>query len=367
MPSCYLDAVDGFVAASERIRAATCPEDVFGATVVDVKLGYRYLLRLVHPDRNGDSLEAKETTEILNRLKSVADERLASGAYGKRLPLPEHEPLVIDGHTVARKPLRGDVADVYLGEREVLKVARSADDNDLMRAERDALAGLFGVKGPVHDGLPKLTGTFQVAGTGGWRRDVNVFERALGFVTAETVHSKLPSLEPRAIVWVFKRLLVLLEWAHHYGFVHGAILPQHLMLYPDNDEGQPHALPGKARFSDPRKHSILLVDWCYAVEHKKRTRLSAWVPSCKRFYPPELVAKESVSPCSDLYMAAAVMVHLAGDVTALPDALHEVLIKCLSRDPSQRYQKAGQAFDDWTAAARQAYGAGKWIDFNLPK
>ena len=133
---------------------------------------------------------------------------------------------------------------------------------------------------------------------------------------------------------MFKRILALLAWVHHFRLVHGAILPPHVMFYPDNDGSQ---------FIDPRKHSIRMIDWCYSVDFEKRTRLSSWVPAWKDMYAPELLNKSYIGPESDIYMAAKLIVYLCGSLF-MPE-LGKVLIKCLDPDPKKRYAKANDVLE----------------------
>lgn len=334
----------------DTLNGACCPEDVFGLGD-DPLAAYRKLARACHPDIHSEII-AKETFQKLNELRDEADKRIKSGEYGKRLPLLHCTPIEIGKYKVQRKPIVGDIADLYHveGMSRIVKVARSHDDNDLMRAEARALKLLDGITGPVRDGAPILAESFQLDGR--WKREVNVLADFPGFVTAVAVHAKM-TVDPQTAVWMFKRILSLLTWVHHYGLVHGAILPPHVMFYPDND--------GK-KDMDARKHSIRLIDWCYSVDFKARTRLSSWVPAWKDHYAPELIAKQSIGPSSDIYMAAMLINYLCG---TLPPALEKVLVKCLKPNPAERYQKAGDVFEDWKHAAKIAFGEPKWHEFVL--
>lgn len=338
-----------------RLEAATCPEDIFGS---DVKKMFHYLARIVHPDFNStEPILAQATTASLLSLKTVADARLTDGTYGKNLPLVENIPISIGAYSVGRKPLVGDIADIYLSVDDAVKVARNADDNDLMRAEQYAL-GLVGkkVKGPVVKGFPVMTEHFLHRG-----REVNVLEAVpQGFVTAEYIHGKLPQVPGQALVWMFKRILSVLDWTHHLGLVHGAMLPCHVLFYPDND--------GTTTNPHPYKHTARVVDWCYSVKYEERTRLSSWVPRWEAHYPPELLLKQSVSPASDIYMAAALIMYLS-DGKALTGGLEKplssILVKCMQPDIAKRYQSCGEVFAAWVKAAEHVYGTPKWVDFNL--
>ena len=337
----------------DHLNGACCPEDVFGAGD-DPVAAYLRLARAVHPDTHSEPI-AKEAFQKLNELKQIADDRVKDGEYGKKLPLPHCIPLEIGSYKVKRTPVIGDIADLYYveGSSQLVKVARSSDDNDLMRAEATALKVMDSITGPVRDGVPILAETFQVDGRR--KRDANVISDFPGFVSAKVVRDKM-QIDPRTAVWMFKRILSLLTWVHHFKLIHGAILPPHVLFYPDNDGN--HQI-------DPRKHSVRLVDWCYSVDFTKRTRLSSWVPAWKDMYAPELLSKSYIGPESDIYMAAKTIQYLVG--SALPKQLAEVLDKCLESDPQKRFKSAADAFNGWVRAAKAEYGSPTWVDFNIPR
>jgi serine/threonine protein kinase len=335
----------------ERLDSACCPEEVFG-TGDDPSVVFRKLARACHPDRFPGEPKAKEVFQKLTALKDEADKRVKDGKWGRRIPLPHCIPLEIGKYKVKQHPRIGDIADLYVcdGSTSLVKVARHHDDNDLLRAEATALKLLESITTPVRDGAPKLIDNFWVEGT--WKREANVISFFPGFLSAQTIHAKMP-VDARTAVWMFKRIMSLLSWAHHFGIVHGAILPPHVLFYPDND--------GR-REIDPRKHSIRLIDWCYSIDFKQRTRLSSWVPSWQGHYAPELLSKKFIGPASDIFMAAQLIRYLCGK---LPDGMEKVLTKCLNFDPAKRYQKATEVLEKWKQAAAKEFGAPKWHDFNV--
>lgn len=339
---------------NEKLDGACCPEDVFGSGD-DPALVFKKLARVCHPDLN--PLEYKmavDTFAKLSALKDEADRRVSKGTWGKRVPLPHCVPLEIGKYKAKPHPRIGDIADLYTveGGKTLVKVARSHDDNDLLRAEVNALKILAKIDGPVRQGVPELVDNFWVEGL--WKREANVITRFPGFVTAQEVHAKM-LVDARTSVWMFKRILSLLSWVHHFKLVHGAILPPHVLFYPDND--------GSTEM-DQIKHSIRLIDWCYSVDYTQRTRLSSWVPAWQDHYAPELLSKKYIGPSSDIYMAAKLMVYLCG--SKFPAALATVLKKCLDPDPEKRYQKAGDTLEDVKEAAEKDFGPPKWVDFIIP-
>jgi hypothetical protein len=335
----------------DRLKAARCPEDVFGSG--DPAAAYRKLARACHPDLHKELL-AVEAFQRLTQMKEAAEERRCAGTWGQRLSLPHCAPFDLGAYLVRRNSVKGEIADVYtvVGGSLVVKAARSHEDNDLMRAEAAALIALDAIPTPVVAGVPALKESFAVDGV--WKRQANVLTAYPGFVTAEQVRGKM-MVDARSLVWIFKRLLAVLSWAHHFGWVHGAILPPHVLFYPDNAGGERR---------DARKHTVRLIDWCYAVEFKTRTRLSSWSPAWEKLYAPELLSKTSIGPESDLYMAAALMRYL-GD--KLPPGLEAVLARCQDKNPQRRYEKATHAMEAWQKAALAEYGSPQWHEFNLPE
>lgn len=340
----------------DKLDGACCPEDVFGSGD-DPSVVFKKLARLCHPDRNPSEPIAEKAFQKLNELKQAADERVKKGIWGNRIPLPHCVPLEIGKYKAKPHPRIGDIADVYTveGGKTLIKVARSHDDNDLLRAEVNALKILSKIDGPVRQGVPELIDNFYVEGT--WKREANVITRFPGFVTAQEVHAKFgdKTVDKKTGVWMFKRILTLLTWVHHFKLVHGAILPPHVLFYPDND--------GNTETKDSRKHSIRLIDFCYGVDYTQRTRLSSWVPAWQDHYAPELLSKKYIGPPSDIYMAARLITYLCGTLW-MPE-LGKVLLKCLEADPEKRYQKASDVLEDWKDAAAKEFGNPKWHDFNV--
>jgi hypothetical protein len=334
----------------DHLDQACCPEDVFGAGS-DLAGAFRKLARACHPDLHPGDPMADKVFQKLNALKVEADDRVKQGLWGKRVPLSRCLPIEIGSYRVNARFLKGDIADLYRGKDVWVKVSRSHDDNDLLRAEAKALTLLKTIPPPVNAGIPALETSFRLDGV--WKREVNVLTAFPGFVTAEQVRQKMV-VEARTAVWMFKRMLAVLSWTHHLGLVHGAILPPHVLFYPDND--------GKKE-RDARKHSVRLIDWCYSVDFKARTRLSSWVPAWKEHYAPELLSKKALGPAADLYMAASLIWYLT---ESLPRSLEMVLVRCLDKDPEKRFQKATDVLEAWSKAAMAEFGSPRWQEFNLP-
>ena len=241
----------------------------------------------------------------------------------------------------------GDLCDVYEAvyangggdNHVVVKIARDKQDNDLVWNEA-------GVLGFLHDGetthlkryLPTLIDAFE--GKGGHR--VNVLERLNGWLSLEEIIRAYPKgLNFRDMVWMYKRLLVAIGFAHTKGVIHGAILPSHVMVHPV-------------------EHGAKLLDWSYSLNFAEllkppppdpavktpkvaatKARTTAWAKLLEdseidpdsdpvrvagppadpnrmyiraisvqgdESYPPEVFLKQTPTPATDIFMAAKIAV-----------------------------------------------------------
>lgn len=370
------------------LERATCPEDVFGNGLHgtkneqedSLKKSYHQLVKALHPDKHaGDPASLSLAGELFQQIEEFhkeAESRLKKGTYGNKVPLAGRTPTIVNGKYVLEKgQIEGDIASLYVVSLESskskggyrLKVARNADDNDLMRTERNVLKDLASglPKDTWRNCVPQIKDSFLVNDQSGPDRSANVLTNFDGFLTSEEIRKKVKGVDGRTLAWMWKRLLVLLEWTHKLGYIHGAILPPHVLFYPDNDG---------STVKDIRKHSVRLVDWCYSIELKSRTRLSAWVPKYKDFYAPEIIAKEKLGPYTDLYMGAATMVYLAGGEfkpkkawfpNTLPIEIQQSLLECLNSNPERRPQHIGKYFDSFKDLLLKVYGRPAWHEFTI--
>ena len=160
--------------------------------------------------------------------------------------------------------IRGDIANLYpvrQGQLKtapfkaapfkaaLLKIARDPADNDLMRREATALTRLQDVVDPALLAyFPPLVATGQRDDArSGVRRHVNLIGALGGFRSLAEVRSAFPAgVDPRDAAWMWRRLLVAIGAAHRAGVIHGAVLPEHVLIHP-------------------AEHGLVLVDWCYSV------------------------------------------------------------------------------------------------------
>ncbi len=332
---------------------ATAPEDVFGhiADTATLTKAWHKLAAVVHPDKYASSpADVAAATDLLSRLndwKAKAEAKLASGTYGNGAPhvdVPKAAPIVVETskrrYVLSETVGVGDVADLYActfdgGTEAVFKVAMSAADNDLLENEAKVLRRLQG-DGGFHRYVPKLLDSLVVRGVSGSAgRRANVIKRAFGYVTlADVIHKYPAGLDYRDAAWMFKRMLAGAGFAHREGFVHGAILPTHVMVHPT-------------------RHGCKLIDWCYSVP--TGGKVVAVSKAYKGWYPPEVLAKKPATAQTDIYMVARCAGAIIGDTRA-PESFHTFLASCLIPNPSKRPDDAWALHEELDELLRRLVG-----------
>ena len=367
--------VPGKVATmSSTIMDATCPEDLFGdlpgrksEQLEGVKRRYREMARLAHPDFADpeNKASAEDAFAQLPKIRDAAEKAIKAGTYGQRKPFtPAAAPVVIRSRSrayIVGDPFAsGDLANLYRCTAEadsdslLLKVARNAADNDLIRAEATTLRHLLTPDKPESKGffplLPRLTDSFSFRDSGGGpARQADVFGLLPGFYSLEDVRKAYPGgISTRHMAWIWRQLLLVLGYAHARNVIHGAVLPSHVLIHPD--------------------HDLLLVDWCYSVRDE-----GAPIPAVSEhyadWYPPEVLGKQPPSPATDIYMSARCMEYLMGaddgGYSASP-RLRGFIASCLLKPVSYRPQDAWKLRKDFTTLIEQIWGPRRRIVLDMP-
>ncbi|MFN8568171.1 MAG: hypothetical protein U0Z44_11800 [Kouleothrix sp.] len=277
----------------DQLGRAQAPAEVFGplaAPMADaLKQRYRVLVRLAHPDRNPSrAAEANAACRDLNHWYAAAQQQIAAGTYGVAPRI-----IITSGprrYVGYAAPLAGNLCDLYpaeLGDDQVLlKVARSAHDNDLLQAEARALheieRGLAGQRVRAH--FPTLIEHVLISDAAGARRQVNVLRAEAGVVSlAEVIRAYPRGLDPADAAWMFNRVLAALGAAHSLGLVHGADAPRMCWC----------ARP------------TTTVCWWAGAPACLQASAAAARPFPPSDYPPEVAARRPATPATDLYLAAA--------------------------------------------------------------
>ncbi|GAA3983825.1 hypothetical protein GCM10023085_77470 [Actinomadura viridis] len=335
--------------ALARLDRARTPSDLFGPDRAGAQRTYRRLARALHPDATGG-----RTGPDFTRLNALWRSYNRTGPV--TITTRRHE------YLLRGKRAAGDLADVYdaayAGARTgppdagaVLKIPRDPADGDLLEREATALRQLAKDGDPRFRAYaPRLIESFRHrdADTGATRR-VNAIEPLEGFVTLAEVRRAHPGgLDARDAAWMWRRLLVALGFAHRAGVLHGAVLPEHVLVHPE-------------------QHGLVLIDWCYSVPGRlapSTGRVPAMVDRYADWYPPEVPGRERAGAETDVFMATRCMTHLMGGKAPKPMRLFAR--GCLAAARRHRPADAWRLLEEFDELLERLYGPRRFRPFTMP-
>jgi hypothetical protein len=176
-------------------------------------------------------------------------------------------------------------------------------------------------------------------------RAVNVLRAEPGLVSLAAVLEACPSgLDGRDVAWIWRRLLVALGVAHRAGVIHGAVVPDHVLI-------------------EPTEHGLVLTNWCYATTSPGET-VPAVVRRYRGWYAPEILRSAPPTPGSDIYLATDCMVALLGDRG--PMALDRFARGCRLAPAQARPGDAWQLLAELDDVLGRIYGPRRFRPFALP-
>jgi hypothetical protein len=309
--------------AISLIESANRAADLFAAAVSagDAARAYRRLSRLTHPDTGPPDPAASSAFAKLARLW--------------RQHLGER-----------RRVAQGDIANLYETPDGLLKLCRDPADNDLLDSESRALT-LLRTRGDKRflSYVPQLLATQRQRDprTGVTRR-ANLLGRLDGFRSLAEVHGAHPAgLDPRDVAWMWRRLLVALGFAHRSGVIHGAVLPEHVLIHP-------------------AEHGLVLVDWCYSA-----SGAGAIVPAIVHryldWYPPEVLDRQAPGPATDICLATRSMTYL---MAGPPRWLAAFARGCTLPNPAHRPDDAWRLLGELDELLGRRYGPRTFRPFTMP-
>lgn len=214
---------------------------------------------------------------------------------------------------------RGEISDVYLARRArwpselvVLKVLRDAEDSPLLEQEWGALERLRSAAAADHVDLgarvpaPVVMGVLESSAQRGLGC---AYRWAGGFVhTFEAIRDAYPrGVDPVASIWVWRRILEIIGVMRKAGLVHGAILPNHLLI--ENGE-----------------HGVRLVGFSNADSPDAPLRVVS--SDFADFYPASMLDSQTLTAAADVVMSARCVSYLLGglgDTDRVPERLANLL------------------------------------------
>ncbi|MFG2136352.1 molecular chaperone DnaJ [Streptomyces sp. NPDC048650] len=332
-------------AARAALAAARTPADLFPADDAAAARVHRRLARLLHPD----TVPAAERPHAAAEFARLADLWQRRAAAGRPTLTTRRRT-----YTLGPALTSGDLALLRTADydhdgtrhRALLKIPRAVTDNDLMEREARALNRLARRGEPRHRAYaPRLLETFRHrdADTGAERR-VNALVPLEGWHTLAAVRAAHPGgLDPRDAAWMWRRLLTALGWAHRTGLVHGAVLPEHVLIHP-------------------AQHGLALVDWCYSTA--LGDRVPALVERHRAVYPPEIAGRRPATEATDIHLASRTMDALMGERT--PKPMRAFLRGCTLPAEARRPHDAWRLLAELDALLDRLYGPRTFRPFTMP-
>jgi hypothetical protein len=316
------------VEAIRAVLTASGSGDLFGTDHPARR--YRQLARALHPDL----ASGPDATAAFIRLARLWQDRFGTVI---RTKLTEYR--------LADRWCQGDLADLYdASPGQLLKLPRNPANNDLMERESVALRVLEEQGDPRFlPYVPRLVETFlhRDADTGADRR-INVIGTVPNLRSLAEVRAAYPDgVDPRDVAWMWRRLLVAIGVAHRCGLVHGAVLPPHVLIEPD-------------------QHGVVLVDWCYSTIDEP---VPALVPEFADWYPAEVHKRRLPGPGTDIAMASRCMRYLMGPKA--PAALRAFAAGCELSAVDARPDDAWRLLDELDGVLARLYGPRRFRPFRL--
>jgi hypothetical protein len=325
--------------ALRRVDAARDATDLFGTDGARV---YRALAKALHPDRVPADRIA-EATAAFARLSTLwsgaAQPTITSSRASYRIAALLGQDEVADYRAAA-------VSTTSTADEVVLKIAHRPADNDLLRSEAVLLDRVRAATGARHEAyLPVLRDSLEYRdAASGADRTVNVFAGLPAMVSLATVAAVHPNgLDARDVAWMWRRVLVAIGLAHRAGVVHGAVVPDNVLI-------------------EPADRGLVLVNWCYAAP------VSGTVPALvgryRGWYAPEIARRGAATPGSDIYLATRCMVALMG--AAAPPALGRFARGCLLPSAAARPGDAWRLLAELDDVLGALYGPRRFRPFVMP-
>jgi hypothetical protein len=260
----------------------------------------------------------------------------------------------------------------------IIKVVTDRDNNDLLEREILVLDRI-----PTKDPAQSSFNTYYPVSYGGYKANghqahvISLIPDYFSMADVLRVHPQ--GIDFRDAAWMFKRTLVGLWYAHQRGWLHGAVLPPHVLLKGHN-------------------HGATIIDWCYSVPTREQalesiprrsrplgepdptdsiyqgmSQIRVLLTDYSDFYPPEVPERREAREGTDIYMAVKCMVALlGGDLKtnempdSVPPAIQNLLKVCLHPRLSMRPSDASELHDAFDTLLKDIVGPPTFRPFSVP-
>lgn len=270
---------------ADKIGTAATAADVLGPVDDERKKRERALDKLLHPDRWTAHPPARKTAErAFARLQELLALEAKAGTPSFDITTKTRT------YLVKELAFSGSVGNLYTCtysrdgklKEGFLKLPRSVRDNDLIKAEGDALKKIW-KSGKRRNGyFPRWEESFKHRDKGTRvDRQAVVIRRLPGFVTLADVKKAYPDgLDARDLAWIWRRALAGISLLQELEIVHGSVGPEHVLIHPE-------------------AHGVMFTGFSTSVPVGERVKLlgtSRWLTA------PEIISKDQVDHTTDLYM-----------------------------------------------------------------
>ena len=333
---------------ARRIEMTGDPRTLFGTDPAGQLAAYRRLARATHPDLHQDAVELAQ--QAFAGLSALWTRLGRSPERGVEVVVRRRTyrlgPVVRTDDVAVTRAATWLQADGTAGAAHV-RLPRSPDDNDLMAAEAAALRTLAASELPLQAFVPALLETFRHrdAATGAERQATVLRPPATGtWRDLVSVAADFPGgLDPRDVVWMWRRALLALGFAHRSGLVHGAPVPVNVLV-------------------ETEQHGLVLTGWTSSV--RLGAPLRAVPSACRDWYPAEVTARTPAAPSTDVLLVTRTMLGLLGE--RAPDALRAFARGCTSPSARARPTDAWQLLEELTELVERLYGPRRFRPFPVP-
>jgi hypothetical protein len=257
----------------------------------------------------------------------------------------------------------GDFSNIHLGESSdgtkiFAKIAADptmnpylvGEANLLMRATKEVAMS------KLTPFLPTILDSVILTESGNEQFRMNIFAYKPGFVSLTEIKAVYPGGLPlEDAAWIWRRVLGQTLAASMLKTVHGAIVPDHILVHPIT-------------------HEPLHIGWAHAIErpHERNAKLTTIIDRWRDWYPQEVFAREVPSHQTDLYMAGKTMLYLLGGDVArnrfpshVPASIVAIVRRCLETKVERRPRDGLALMQEFLKEVEKLWGR-KYRPLRLP-